>query len=158
EIDNPGDVSVSVEGQPFDRILDIVPKEITTVIVRRELTAAIDKASGDGGITPAVRVRKDRGGCSGDAAIPLLQGPAIVRASDPEVHFLDGGAGVVTPDVADIHTARDRIDRHAERIPQAVRPDRILVGTRAVVERIVSRNGPVAVDAQDLATVAVQPL
>ena len=75
-----------------------------------------------------------------------------------EVELLLGCRSVVAADVADEQPARRRVVVGAVGIAQPERPDRVDVRAGAVVERVVGRDRPVRVDAEDLPARARQIL
>src|SRR5262249_39459089 len=103
-------------------------------------------------VAPIVRIVVGRVGIGRIAVGRFDVRPAVVGASRTDVDFLDRGRVVVAAHVADNEAPGGRIVIGAERVAQTERPDCIIVGPRAVIERIVGWYGAVHIEAQDFAT------
>src|SRR5690242_17355050 len=79
--------------------------------------------------------------------------PPVVAAGDTVVDLLEG----CFADIVDEHAAGSVLEREGERIAKAQCPNRLVGPNRAVVdERVVRRDRPVCVQAQDLSVDACE--
>src|SRR5262249_23552718 len=98
-------------------------------------------------VAPIVRVVVGRVGVGGIAVGRFDVRPAVVGASRTDVDFLDRGRVIVAAHVADDEAPGGRSAIGAGRGEQTECPDRVLVGSGTVIERIVGRYGAVHVEA-----------
>ncbi len=152
EIEHAAHVPPRVEREALDPVLGVVGEEVAPLIARGELRAVVHESAGDGSVSPEVRIGIERRGVARIAAVAeLAVRPAVVLAPLSEVHLFVRGCVVVAAHVGDVELARRRVVVGAERVAQAVGPDRIPVGPRSVVERVVRGRRAVRVDAVNLA-------
>ena len=153
--DRPG----RIERDALQPVLCVVGEEVAPLERRRVLRARVEEAAHDRGVTTRVGVPVDGARRPRRTTRPTVaERPTVVPALHDQVDLLDRGSGRVASDVADIQPSRPRLERHAVRVAHAVRPDLILVRAVPVDERVVRRNRPVGIDAEDLPVVARERL
>ena len=112
---------------------------------RRVIESAADNGSA-GGIGGPVAVEVDRAAERWITRGTFGCRPAVVRTSDAVVDFFPGRLA----NIIDKQAGRARLKSEGERIAEAKRPDRAIVSSRGIVERVVGGNGAVGIDAQHL--------
>src|SRR5205823_7409127 len=128
-----------------------IGKKVLTDVGGRELrhrrvikSATYNGAAG--GIAGPVAVEVDRAAERWIARRTFGCRPAVVRTGNAVVDFFPGRL----TNIIDEQAGRAWLKSEGKRVAEAKRPDRSIASSGAIVERVVSRDGAVGIDAQHL--------